>query len=118
MIDSGAFSVWNSGGKIDLDSYIKYCKERPNLSVIVGLDVIPPKGAKLTDELKDKVATEGWNNYLKMIRHLPMEKVVAVFHRGDSYKWLEKMLDFGCPYIGLSPRHDGTGSDRRDKFLN
>lgn len=118
MIDSGAFTVWNSGGKIDLDEYIKFCKERPHLSVIVGLDVIPPKKAKLTDELKDAVAAEGWSNYLKMIRHLPMEKVVSVFHRGDSFKWLEKMLDFGCPYIGLSPRHDGTGSARRDRFLN
>ena len=118
MIDSGAFSVWKSGKTIDLDAYIKYCKSRPDLSVVVGLDVIPPRGAKLTDSLKDKVASEGWNNYLKMIREIPMEKVVPVFHRGDHIKWLEVMLDFGCPYIGLSPRFDGTSMDRRFRFLN
>lgn len=118
MIDSGAFSVWNAGKTIDLDAYIKYCKSRPDLSVVVGLDVIPPKGAKLTNELKDKVAEEGWNNYLKMIRQIPMEKVVPVFHRGDNIKWLETMLDFGCPYIGLSPRFDGAQMDRRFRFLN
>lgn len=117
MIDSGAFSVWSSGKTIDLDEYIRYCKSRPNIDVFVGLDVIPPKGTKLTPEVKDEVAKEGWKNYLKMIRHVPMEKVVPVYHRGDHIKWLETMLDFGCPYIGLAPRFDGTGMERRFKFL-
>lgn len=118
MIDSGAFSVWNSGKTIDLDDYIKYCQARPNLSVIVGLDVIPPKGVKLTPMVKEEVAKQGWNNYLKMIRKLPMEKVVPVYHRGDHIKWLETFLDFGCPYIGLSPRFDGAEIGRRFKFLS
>lgn len=117
MIDSGAFSVWNVGKKIDLDAYIKYCRSRPNLSIVVNLDVIPPKGLKLTEELKEATCNEGWSNYMKMIRVLPMEKVIPVFHRGENFKWLEKYLDFGSPYIGLSPRFDGTHMSRRYKFL-
>ena len=118
MIDSGAFSVWNKGLTIDLDEYIRYCRKRPELSVIVGLDVIPPKGVRLTEEVKDEVAARGWANYLKMIRVIDMEKVVPVYHRGDNVKWLETFLDFGCPYIGLSPRFDGTDHQRRYKFLS
>ena len=117
MLDSGAFSVWSRGESIELDDYIKFCKSRPNMTVYIALDVIPPKGAKLTSELKDKVASEGWNNYLKMIRQVPMEKVMPVFHRGDSFKWLETMLDFECPYIGLAPRFDGTDLKRKYKFI-
>lgn len=117
MIDSGAYSVWSRGLKIDLDQYIKFCKERPQLDIVVSLDVIPPKNTKLTPETKESLCAEGWSNYLKMIRHLPMEKVLPVHHRGDSFKWLEKMLDFGCPYIGLSPRHDGTDKRRRFSYI-
>lgn len=118
MIDSGAFTVWSKGLSIDLDEYIRFCRKRPNLSVIVNLDVIPPKGVKKTEELKDSTCKEGWANYLKMIRVLPMEKVVPVFHRGENWKWLEKFLDFGCPYVGLAPRFDGTAMTRRITFIN
>lgn len=117
MVDSGAFSVWSRGEKIDIDDYIRFCKSRPNLSVIVSLDVIPPKGVRLTEEVKEQVCKEGWANYLKMIRHLPMDKVVPVFHRGENWKWLDTFLDFGCPYIGLSPRYDGAPMERRHKFV-
>lgn len=117
MIDSGAFSVWSKGKTIDLDEYIRYCRSKPELSVVVNLDVIPPKGVRLTEEVKDEVAKKGWENYMKMIRVLDMEKVVPVYHRGDSQKWLEKYLDFGSPYIGLSPRFDGSAMDRRLKFV-
>lgn len=118
MVDSGAFSVWSRNSTIDIDEYIRYCKARPDMNLYVGLDVIPPKGSKLTDELKNEVAKKGFDNYLYMIRKLPMEKVMPVFHRGDNTKWLEHMIDFGCPYIGISPRFDGARQERRFRFLS
>lgn len=121
MIDSGAFSVWNKGLTIDLDEYLRYCKAHPSVSVFVNLDVIPPKGLKLTNEVKEETCKRGWDNFMKMIRVLPMEKVVPVFHRGEDIKWLEKYIDFGCPYVGISPRFDFASklhTQRRIKYLD
>jgi len=117
MLDSGAFSVWSSGKKIDLDEYTKFCKEHSNFTTVVNLDVIPPKGLRLSKELKEACCQEGWDNYMSMLRHIPLEQLVPVFHRGEDFKWLEKYLDFGSPYIGLSPRFDGTSWRRRQAFL-
>ena len=44
MLDSGAYSAWNSGKVTDLDAYIRVCQELlatdPQLTEVVGLDVI------------------------------------------------------------------------------
>lgn len=117
MIDSGAFSVWKSGKTIDLNDYIRFCKSHPNISVIVSLDVIPPKNTILSEETKNEICQEGWKNYLKMIRTLPMDKVMPVYHRGENIRWLEKYIDFGCPFIGIAPRFDGSSHSRFHKFI-
>src|SRR3990167_5875364 len=47
IIDSGAFSVWSNGGKVDLNAYAQFCKEfqaklDPSINLcITNLDVLP-----------------------------------------------------------------------------
>lgn len=107
MLDSGAWSVWNRGSVVDLDAYISFCNEHPDISYYVNLDVLPGKPGDLS-ALRDKASVEdacrqGWLNYLRMIKELPQNKVIPVYHRGDSVKWLHKYLDHGCQYMGISP---------------
>lgn len=109
MVDSGAFSVWKSGASVNLDEYISFCKKyEEDLQVIVALDVIPGSAEEEEEPTKEaiqKACKEGWENYLKMLSAgLPKEKVVPVFHQLDDWEWLERYLNFGVPYIGLSPR--------------
>lgn len=108
MLDSGAFSVWKSGAVIDLDEYIQFCKVHPEIDCYVNLDVIPDKNNDV-----EAAARLSWENYKRMVRYLPMEKIVPVFHRGESYKWLKKYLDFGMPLLGLGGIADGNVSRRR-----
>lgn len=129
MLDSGAFSVWSQGKTIDLEAYIAFCKLNPEVSYYVNLDVIPGKpGQKegrflagglldhddnLSEEI-EKSCQQGWNNYQQMLEHLPFEKVIPVFHQDDGFKWLKKYVDFGTPYIGISPANDRTTSLKQD----
>lgn len=115
LLDSGAFSVWNRGATIDLDAYIQFCIDHPTVSYFVNLDVIPGKPGDVKSLTKDAIegaAQAGWDNYQKMLRRLPIEKVVPVFHQNDGFHWLEKYLDFGTPYIGISPANDRSTSQR------
>lgn len=111
ILDSGAFSVWNRGETIDLDQYIQFCVDHADCSYFVNLDIIPGKPNDVkskTPSLIESACQGGWDNYQRMIKRLPLEKVVPVFHQGDSYDWLEKYLDFGTPYLGISPANDRT----------
>jgi hypothetical protein len=108
MIDSGAFSVWNKRKTIDLDDYIIYClKYVDSISYVVNLDVIPGKpGQRPSKEEVERSATAGYRNYQTMIRKgIPKEKLIHVFHQGENFKWLEKMVR-EMDYIGLSPAND------------
>lgn len=112
LLDSGAFSVWNRGESIDLDAYIAFCDAHriPDI-YYVNLDIIPgrPNDVKSKTPSSIEAACQGgWDNYQKMLKTLPFEKVVPVFHQGDGIQWLEKYLKFGTPYIGISPANDMT----------
>lgn len=113
IIDSGAFSVWNKGGSIDIQDYISYCKENFDwCDYFVNLDVIPgkPFQKNKTSDIKE-AAKAGWKNYRIMSDSLPKEKIIHVFHQGEEFKWLEKMVD-KIPYIGLSPANDKNTKQR------
>lgn len=124
MLDSGAFGVWNRGAVIDVDHYIDFCVAHPEVSYYVNLDVIPGKPGKregrdagtlqdgstllprTTHKDVEAACQAGWQNYLKMLKHLPMEKVIPVFHQDDGFHWLDKYMQFGTPYLGISPAND------------
>lgn len=121
LLDSGAFSVWTKGVKIDLEEYISFCEKYPDCSYYVNLDVIPGKPGDKSSLTKDSVEAacrRGWENYKVMIDRLGMNKVIPVFHQGDPIRWLDKYLDFGVTYIGISPANDRqtSGSSHKATF--
>lgn len=122
MLDSGVFSTWSRGEVVNRDDYIKFCKDvlAENLfSVCVGVDVIPGQWGQIpTQEQVEASASAGWDNFMYLLDHgMPPERTIHVFHQGEDFKWLRKLVDFhktlvakGQPglYIGLSPANDRT----------
>lgn len=122
FLDSGAFSVWASGAHVDIDAYIDFCVQHPGVSYYANLDAIPGKPGDAASPrmtaMIDAACEESWNNYQKMIKRLPIEKVVAVYHRGEDIKWLDRYLDFGSPYIGIGQAVAFGGKVDQKKWLN
>ena len=116
ILDSGAFSAWNAGATIDLKKYGDYILEHQDqIDYIVNLDVIPAKPGvkKIPKEEIERSASQGFDNYLYLLdRGVKKEKLIHVFHQNEDFKWLEKMLDFGMEYIGLSPANDRTTQEK------
>lgn len=111
FLDSGAFTAWTRGQSINLDQYISFCLENlDKFDVITNLDVIPGEPFKpVTEEQIEESARKGWENYMRMVSAgIPKDKLIHVFHQGESFKWLERMVKEGIPYIGLSPANDKT----------
>lgn len=108
MLDSGAYSAWNSGVPIDIDQYIAYIRENiQHIDCYVALDVIPGSfGVVPTAAEVEASAEKSWENLLYMEEH-GLEPI-PVFHMGEQFKWLRKMVDHGCSYIGISPANDRT----------
>ena len=122
FLDSGAFSVWKSGRTIDLNSYIEFINNRiQDIEVAVNLDVIPGKfrGPKVKNEQREEACTQGYKNYFKMAEDskLPTDRIIHVFHKEDSFKWLKKFMDDGVEYVGLAPGQF-TGQDQKIKWLD
>jgi hypothetical protein len=102
MLDSGAYSAWRQSGTIAIDDYIRFVRDvEPCVHTYVNLDVIPgalerPRTWNDTQASADA----SYRNLQKMkdagLRPLP------VFHQGEDFKWLEKMLADGEDYIGIS----------------
>jgi hypothetical protein len=113
MLDSGAFSAWVRGSKLDLDDYIAYClKNREYCDIIVNMDVIPGEFGRVpsADEVEAS-AQKSWDNliYMEQFGLKPM----PVFHQGERFYWLEKLIAHGCTYIGISPANDRTTAQKR-----
>ncbi|MGA3115759.1 MAG: hypothetical protein ABSF90_15155 [Syntrophobacteraceae bacterium] len=123
IIDSGAFSVWNKGETIDFNKYLQYCMDNiKNATYVVNLDIIPgqpgDKNLRLMQSEVECSASEGYENYKKMIQAgIPKEKVIHVFHQGESWKWLEHMAD-EMTYIGLSPGNDRSREEKIDWLMD
>lgn len=101
FLDSGAYSAWSRDTKIDLDEYIAFIKSNiEKIEVYASLDVIPGQpGMAATTKQRDDAAEQSWENYLYMVQEgldpLP------VYHYGEDPRFLERMLEHGCDYIGI-----------------
>lgn len=94
LLDSGAFSAWSLGKSVDLNAYCDYIERNQEwIGNYVALDVINPK-----DTLA--AAEASFQNLLTMRKR--GLRPIPVFHVGESFDWLKRMLDLGCDYIGLS----------------
>ena len=122
LLDSGAFSAWNSGAVIDLDQYIAYLLANTDIfSHYVNLDVIPGSPGVIPDAVMvEGSAQKGWDNFMRMIDSgVPRETVIHIHHQGEHMKWLEKLVSWHAAqkdgkvgYIGISPANDRTTPQR------
>jgi hypothetical protein len=110
MLDSGAFSAWTSQEDISIEEYGQFILEHlDHFEYIVNLDVIPGEGGRaILPEEQEDAAEQGRKNYWYLINMgVPKEKLIHVFHQGERFYWLEKMID-EMSYIGISPANDRT----------
>lgn len=101
MLDSGAFSAWTRGETIDLGDYIKFIvRHRELLDIYINLDVIPGRrGGRASVREVERAAAASFENYQAM-RAAGLDPL-PVFHYGESFDWLERLLDSGAGYICL-----------------
>lgn len=113
MLDSGAFSAWNQGGVIELQEYMEYIQEfESRLFSYAVLDVLPfGLEARRSVEAIEHCAAASYKN-LKTMQREGLQPL-PIFHQGERFYWLEKMVGEGEPYIGLSTRKDLWTSAQR-----
>ena len=98
LLDSGAYSALTQKQSIDLDKYIAYIEEHHDLIWrCVNLDVIPSD--RHNAAVVEKAATASYKNFERM--KTAGLQPIPVFHVGEDYRWLERMLADGERYIGL-----------------
>lgn len=120
IIDSGAFSAWNTGSSINFSEYIQYCHEaiaqaeKANRPIrVVNLDVIPGQKGQTAallrnrkhenKDLIEQAAQAGFNN----LKAMKAEGVcpIHVFHQGEAWSWIDKIAE-ETDYMGVSPAND------------
>lgn len=117
VVDSGAYSAWSRGKQFDVDEYITFLNSNHVLDTAfwaAEADVIPGRfGVDPTEEERLAAPEKSWENYLYMIDRVTWpKKIVPIFHMGEDFKHLKRMLSFKfkdgdhISYIGISPRND------------
>lgn len=102
FLDSGAYSAWTKGSVIDIDEYCAFIRANiEHIDVYPCLDVIPgkPGAYNATEKERDEAAEATWRNYLYMVGE--GLDPIPVYHYGEGMQHLERMLDYGCQYIGI-----------------
>ena len=123
MLDSGAFSIWSTGGEIDLAEYTKYAVHLQEINsfknlAVVSLDKIPGSRSKITTRAMIlAAANESFKNYMFMCER-GLRNVIAVYHLGEPLSCLKRFLDEGADYIGLGGIARGVGSGARRQWLD
>lgn len=116
IIDSGAFSAWNTGATINLNDYITWAHETvlpkyPHAH-FVNLDVIPATpGRTSTQAERDQAMHDSLKNADKL--RLNNLDVIEVFHQDEPIGYLDHLLTRSQGHIiGLSPRNDQSVQSR------
>lgn len=94
IIDSGAYSAWRQGKPVVLSEYCAWLKANADwVDHYVALDMINPGDSEVA-------AAQSFKN----LEYMLAEGLhpIPVYHTGEDVKWLHRMLDVGCTYIGLS----------------
>ena len=117
FLDSGAFSAWSQGAKIDLDEYCAFIRANADgIHTYASLDTIPgQRRCAPTEEDKRRAVESTWGNYLYMkaegLDPLP------VYHYGEPSAALDRMLQYGCRHLGLGGLV-GTSTEVRVRWLD
>lgn len=136
FIDSGAYSVHSQGfekvskGRFAtfndmVDEYIEYVNSMDDKIIAVAqFDHIPGvfKQAKTPQDYVES-AELSWENFQYMYPKMKSpEKLIAVFHQGERFEHLGRMLDWKDPngkplsYVGISPSNDRSVGEK-DVYL-
>ena len=136
FMDSGAYSVHSQGfekvsrGRFNtfdemVDEYIEFVNGLDDkLIAIAQFDHIPGifRQTKKPEDFVES-AKLSWENFLYMYPKMKSpEKLIAVFHQGESFEHLKNMLEWKdpngnyLPYIGISPSND-RGVNEKDVYL-
>lgn len=121
FIDSGAFSVAHNGKTVDIDQYIQYINDRPDIPIFVELDEIP--FPVLNSETAKKCSEGSWRNYLYMKERVTHPGyLLPLYHFGEPKDALRRILntevDGKLPeYIGIGGRH-GVSTNLQDKYFH
>lgn len=125
FIDSGAFSVHTGKATVDLEEYIEFVNSIDDrICAVAQLDTIPGTfGKPKTAEDYQESARKSWENFLYMYPRMKSpEKLIPVFHYGESFDALRHMLEWkddnGRPlsYVGISPAND-TSQKTKNVYL-
>lgn len=118
LIDSGAFSTWTKGEKIDIRRYAKFLhKHHDRLFGYFNLDVIPGSVGKPGDlDNVEESAKESYKNF-EFLLDQGLEPI-PVFHAGERIYWLEKIIDSGANYIALAPLMIGSNKVAQKHWLD
>jgi hypothetical protein len=121
FVDSGAFTIWRRGERpIEVDAYADWIlklaqHEGIQLDAVANLDVIPGRwGEQASADEVNATAAQGWKNFEKL--RVRLEGVCApmqIFHQGEQFHWLDKLVAEGGGYIGISPANDRTTSAKQ-----
>lgn len=104
LLDSGAFSIWKRGLEFPLQDYIDYCKRHAHeVDAYVALDALPGENGLMdhSQAAIEKSASKSYEN-LQVMKAAGL-KPIPVFHQGERFEWLDKMLEDGETYVGISP---------------
>lgn len=119
MLDSGAFTAWNSGGHVSLDQvkrvYADFLDRADGLFDevwLINLDEIPGAGGREATPEEKARAMEVSDANLAALRAEFGDCVLPVFHQGESKDRFIEILQQSKGYICLSPQN-GLPEDRR-----
>lgn len=124
LIDNGAFTIHRKGGSVDIDEYISWLNDNDDhIDLAIALDSIPGKwGEKRTPEELKYSQDKTWENYLYMLERCKSpNKLLPVFHHGESFYCLERFLNHkidGHPieYMCISGNKQLTNKQREEFY--
>jgi len=119
LIDSGAYSVWNSGKPpISREKYAEFCEQLLETIVnlpfkcieFINLDQIPGiKNEPLTIDQIKEAEEKSWENYIWL--NSRVQNMLPVFHQGDGFNYIAEIEKYTLRYC-VSPANDKSVSQR------
>ncbi len=121
LVDSGAFTAHKKDVVLDTDTYISWINEIDEyVDYFIQIDHIPGKfGKPRTMEQVLEAPKKTYENYTYMLARVKSpEKLLPVFHMGESFDNLTRILhtkvhDSYVPYICISGMKDRTAKERK-----
>src|SRR5229473_997813 len=109
FLDSGAYAAWRRNETLDIYRYIDYIKRNKEyIDYYVNMDVIPGTyGYTPSKQEVDESAKKSYEN-LQIMKKEGLHPI-PVFHQGEDFNWLKRLLSDGEDYVGVSPAEDMMG---------